>query len=171
MRKLPARQSSGRKSRWRCRALPPATRRCARWGAAATTCTIAATTSRTWPRIASMRKWPICWCMANCPTRRSWQCTKQACGLCAACLHRSNRRLSCCQHQRIRWTCCVREFQCWAACGQKRTVTATRERGPSRMRFWRRSVRCCSTGITSRAMDGGLKSRPTTTRSPRIFFT
>ena len=47
-------------------------RRCARWGTAATICTIADTTSRTWRRTASLKKWRICWCMASCRMRRNW---------------------------------------------------------------------------------------------------
>ena len=55
-------------------------RRFAPWGTAATICTIAGTTSRIWRRTASLKKWRICWCTANCPMRRNWRHTKQACG-------------------------------------------------------------------------------------------
>ncbi len=52
-----------------CPAWSPATRRCARSGAPATTCTTAATTSSTSPRPARSRRSPTCWFTSSLPNR------------------------------------------------------------------------------------------------------
>ena len=54
---------------------------CAPWATAATICIIAATTSRTSPRIASLKKWRTCCCTASCRPRQSSPPTKPACAL------------------------------------------------------------------------------------------
>jgi methylisocitrate lyase len=59
-----------------CPASPPATPRCAPSAAPATTCTIAATTSWTWPTPASSRKSPTCWCTASCRPWPNWPATR-----------------------------------------------------------------------------------------------